>query len=254
MMRTSAWCIPRMWSPETTTACCSWLVGMVSVLVGVLAVTSPSPTAACRASAPGDEDRRRAVGLGRSSGLPILNAMPSDETPPSSPTVPTVPIAVSDAVSDAVPDALSDAVHVGVLVAPRLPAGVRSEVETGLEAALRERVGDVAWKVTVLSEAVTAGPSESVEVMDAARHVLLERDWDLVLVVTDLPLTEGRRAVVSTCSPVHGVGVVSFPALGSVHTRARTTKLLAQVAMTLVGTDDRDSLRQLAGDTPEGEG
>jgi len=180
--------------------------------------------------------------------------MPSDETPPSSPTVPTVPIAVSDAVSDAVPDALSDAVHVGVLVAPRLPAGVRSEVETGLEAALRERVGDVAWKVTVLSEAVTAGPSESVEVMEAARHVLLERDWDLALVVTDLPLTEGRRTVVSTCSPVHGVGVVSFPALGSVHTRARTTKLLAQVAMTLVGTDDRDSLRQLAGDTPEGEG
>jgi hypothetical protein len=182
------------------------------------------------------------LGLGGSCWLPILNAMPSDEAPPSSSPSPTVPIVVSEAV------------HVGVLVAPRLPTGVRSEIETGLQAALLELVGDVAWKVTVLSQSVTAGPSESVDVMDAARQVLLERDWDLVLVVTDLPLTEGRRTVVSTCSPVHGVGVVSFPAIGSVHTRARTTKLLAQVAMTLVGTDDRDSLRQLAGDTPEGEG
>ena len=168
--------------------------------------------------------------------------MPSDEAPSFPSPSPTAPVITSDGV------------HVGVLVAPRLPAGVRAQVETELDAALQALVSDVDWQVTVLSQAVTAGPSESVEVMDAARQVLLERDWDLVLVVTDLPLTEGRRTLVSACSPVHGVGVLSFPALGSVHTRARTTKLLAQVAMTLVGTKDRDPLRQLAGETLEEEG
>ena len=139
-------------------------------------------------------------GLGPRAGLPILNGMPSDEAPSARSPSPTARVSASDAV------------HVGVLVAPRLPAGVRSQIETGLDAALQALVSDVDWQVTVLSQAVTAGPSESVEVMDAARQVLLEQDWDLVLVVTDLPLTEGRRTLVSACSPVHGVGVLSFPA------------------------------------------
>lgn len=92
--------------------------------------------------------------------------------------------------------------------------------------------------MTLHSQAVASGPAERVEVIDAARAILLDRDWDVVLAVTDLPLTEGRRAVLTSCSPVHGVGILSFPALGTLRSRSKPVQLLTGLVMTLVGIDD----------------
>src|SRR3712207_6956379 len=45
---------------------------------------------------------------------------------------------------------------------------------------------------------------------------MLDEDWDLVVVLTDAPLKDGRNPVLTQLSPVHGVGLVAVPALGAV--------------------------------------
>jgi hypothetical protein len=48
------------------------------------------------------------------------------------------------------------------------------------------------------------------EIIDAARRKLLDANWDLGVVVTDLPLRVGRRPVSRQVSPTHGIAVVSL--------------------------------------------
>lgn len=60
--------------------------------------------------------------------------------------------------------------------------------------------------------------------IDDARAVMLDAGWDLVLVLTDLPLRTGRRLLLTQASPVHSVGLLSVPALGPVHVRSRAVR------------------------------
>jgi hypothetical protein len=96
---------------------------------------------------------------------------------------------------------------------------------------------------------------------------LLESDWDLAVVVTDLPLKIGRRPLFAHTSPTHGVAIVSLPALGVFHVANRLQRVLLRLVGELIGAPDDDrsddplsrlprrieqgALRELAADTPE---
>ena len=45
-------------------------------------------------------------------------------------------------------------------------------------------------------------------------HSCWDRDWDLAVHVTELPLRVSRRPLVAHTSRTHGVAIVSLPALG----------------------------------------
>lgn len=164
-------------------------------------------------------------------------------------------------------------VELGVMVASQVPVGVRVEVESGLAQALSDLLPGVEWSVRMLPDSSGVGPSQATEILESARGVLLDHDLDLVVVLSDLPLTEGRRAIMTACSAVRGVGVLSVPALGSRHGHGRTTHVLAGMVLSLVGEESldllgdegmargsratdglRDRLRQLAADTPDEPG
>jgi len=85
--------------------------------------------------------------------------------------------------------------------------------------------GSESWDITVVSEPFTTG-SEDVEtatgrLQDHGR----ERDWDLVVGLTELPLhdREGRHLLVET-GPDQRVAVLSLPALGGLRLHARTRR------------------------------
>ena len=105
-------------------------------------------------------------------------------------------------------------IRVGVVNAP----AISDELITGLVDDIREleaRFPDVRWAFQLLDDGLVEPPADDSEIVGAARQLLLTRAWDLVVVLTDLPLMVVRRPVVAHASPMHGVAVLSVPALGS---------------------------------------
>jgi hypothetical protein len=82
---------------------------------------------------------------------------------------------------------------------------------------------------------LVAPPAQTTEIIDAARRKLLDANWDLGVVVTDLPLRVGRRPVSRQVSPTHGIAVVSLPALGALHLAPRLRQTLLGLVGELVG-------------------
>jgi hypothetical protein len=77
---------------------------------------------------------------------------------------------------------------------------------------LRERHGAIDWWTELLVDRLVNPPAPTTEILDAARRRLLEGDWDLGVVVTDLPLRLGRRPVSRHVSPTHGLAGPQRPA------------------------------------------
>lgn len=139
----------------------------------------------------------------------------------------------------------------GIVVAPGLAYDVTSRVADELVEDLRERHGAIDWRTELLVDRLVVPPAPTTEILDAARRRLLEGDWDLGLVVTDLPLRIGRRPVSRHVSPTHGLAVVSLPALGAINLRPRLRRTLRELVGELVGDRESDNgvLRELASDT-----
>ncbi|WP_225752789.1 hypothetical protein [Actinotalea sp. Marseille-Q4924] len=155
--------------------------------------------------------------------------------------------------------------RLGVLVSPRV-AELLGDGLLHLDTQLRDAVGGDAWDVAVVTDPVADRGPHVLDTLEASRDRMLDEDWDLAVVLTAVPLLDGRRAVVTQTAPVHGVGLVSVPALGAVHVRARTRGAVARLVAELLdapvpatpaspdaagGGDDRrlrGRLRQLTAD------
>jgi hypothetical protein len=145
-------------------------------------------------------------------------------------------------------------VALGVIVAPGLAADVTEKVAADLAADLAHSYGSVGWKPVLVVDRLVAPPASTPEIFDAARRKLLESNWDLGIVVTNLPLRVGRRHVSSHISPTHGIAVVSLPALGAIHLRRRLHRTLVGLVEELVGRTGRHALRELATDNQDRAG
>ena len=138
-------------------------------------------------------------------------------------------------------------IDLGVVVAPGLARDVTEGIAENLLADLREEYGSVDWSTDLSVDRLVIPPAPTTELFAAARRKLLEGDWDLSVVVTDLPLRLGGHTVPRHASPTHGIGIVSLPALGPLHLRSRLRKALVELVGDLVGdTDEHNVLRELA--------
>jgi uncharacterized membrane protein len=125
------------------------------------------------------------------------------------------------------------------LVAP--PGGTAEEIADelvdALPALLADRVtGSVRWSVSQVADRSADDPTlETTELIDAVRRRMVAERWDLALCLTDIPLRLGRRPVVANASAMHGVGLVSLPALGAVQLRRRVADAAVRLVDGLVG-------------------
>jgi hypothetical protein len=126
-------------------------------------------------------------------------------------------------------------VQVGVVNAPavsdELTAGLVDDIRGELEA----RFPEVKWAFQLLDDGLVQPPAQDSEIVGAARQLLLTRAWDLVVVLTDLPLSLARRPVVAHASPLHGVAVLSVPALGTLAVRRRLRDAVLRLLGALLG-------------------
>jgi hypothetical protein len=145
-------------------------------------------------------------------------------------------------------------VTLGVIVAPRLERDVPPELTEQLAEDLSRRHPSVDWRAELVVDRLVEPPARLTEILDDARRRLLRSHWHLALVITDLPLRDAGRPVSRRASRTHGVAVVSLPALGPLHVRARLRRALVEAVDELLGRVDEqadDVLRELTAKNAE---
>jgi uncharacterized membrane protein len=125
----------------------------------------------------------------------------------------------------------------GVVVAPGLAEEVTARIASELDEDLAGSHHEVGWRTEFVVDRLATPPALTTELVDSARRELLARDWDLALVITDLPLRLGSRPVQRHVSRTHGVALVSLPALGPLRLARRLRRTLHELVGELVGED-----------------
>ena len=159
--------------------------------------------------------------------------------------------------------AVAPVVQVGLVAAPGSPAELAGWLAGELGTELAAAHPQVRWEVRAVEDGLVQPPADDDEIVAATRQRLLAEDWDLALTLTDVPLEVDRRPVVGSASPLHGVALLSLPALGAVGLRKRALQTALGLVRTLLGTaedgdaDDRAAmgrrLRELATDPADGD-
>ncbi len=154
--------------------------------------------------------------------------------------------------------AVAPVVQVGLVAAPGAPAELAGWLAGELGTELAAAHPQVRWEVRAVEDGLVQPPADDGEIVAATRRRLLAEDWDLAVALTDVPLEVDRRPVVGSASPVHGVALLSLPALGAVGLRKRALQTALGLVRTLLGTpEDADAddhaamgrrLRELATD------
>src|ERR1700729_2414824 len=124
---------------------------------------------------------------------------------------------------------------VGLLASP----GPASELTESLLPEIADRLAvqlpGARWKVEFVSDRLVEPPTVLSELISAGRRMLLDRGWQLVVCVTDLPLQTARRPVIAHVSATHGVAVLSMPALGPVAVRKRAAETIVRLVGQILG-------------------
>lgn len=127
-------------------------------------------------------------------------------------------------------------VVLGLVAAPGAASDFAGWLTGELSRQLSAEHADVCWDVRCVEDSLVQPPADDAEIVAAARARLLREDWDLVVYLTDLPLQADRRPVVAHASPVHGVALLSLPALGAVGLRRRALQTTLGLVRVLLGT------------------
>jgi hypothetical protein len=108
----------------------------------------------------------------------------------------------------------------------------RELADTELHCELDQRLPGARWCIEVMEGRLVQPPATDAQIVKAARRTLLDRGWDVVICLTDLPLHVEQRPVVAHANPVRNVAIVSVPALGAMgarHLRETIVRLLVRL-------------------------
>lgn len=106
-------------------------------------------------------------------------------------------------------------ITVGLVTDPGLPSRACAKVARELPAALAAHLtGDVTWQVETVCEPLLLDADGAIPVFAIADRYRDQQDWDLVVLVTDLPRRVGVQPIVGDFSRAHRAALASLPALG----------------------------------------
>jgi len=124
----------------------------------------------------------------------------------------------------------------------------RELADTELDVELQQRLPGARWCIEVVEGRLVQPPATDAELVKAARKMLLEKGWDVVVCLTDLPLHVEQRPVVAHASPVRNVAILSVPALGAMGARQRSRETILRLLERLIGpAEQRGAQAQRAG-------
>lgn len=127
----------------------------------------------------------------------------------------------------------------GLLSAPGLPYELAEHLARRLPSRLRRRFPNVRWSVQARIEPMAAASDQDVDLVEVAHQRLLEEGWKLAVFLTDFPVHVGSHPVTAYASAIHGVGLVSVPALGAVNLEERVEEAVLRLVEGLLGGERR---------------
>ncbi|MEU1710569.1 hypothetical protein ABZ478_35505 [Streptomyces sp. NPDC005706] len=89
------------------------------------------------------------------------------------------------------------------------------------------------FDVQVVSEPFTAGAEEPPTLMHRIMDRRSERNWDIVVALTDLPLHSHGRKLVVDLSHEHGVALLSLPPLGGFRLQTKARRAVEEAVLSL---------------------
>lgn len=127
----------------------------------------------------------------------------------------------------------------GLVGAPGAAFALAQELaDADLGEELDRRLPGARWQVEVVEGRLVQPPATDAAIVDAARRLLLDKGWDVVVCLTDLPLHIRRRPVVAHANPVRNVAILSVPAVGAVWPRQRIRETIMRLVERLIGFDE----------------
>jgi hypothetical protein len=110
----------------------------------------------------------------------------------------------------------------------------RELADAELHRELDQRLPGARWCIEIMEARLVQPPATDAEIVAAARKTLLEKRWDVVICLTDLPLHDEQRPVVAHANPVRNVAIVSVPALGAMGARHRIRETIVRLLVRLI--------------------
>jgi hypothetical protein len=110
----------------------------------------------------------------------------------------------------------------------------RELADTELHCELDQRLPGARWCIEVMEGRIVQPPATDAQIVNAARKTLLDRGWDVVICLTDLPLHVEQRPVVAHANPVRNVAIVSVPALGAMGARHHIRETIVRLLVRLI--------------------
>jgi len=114
----------------------------------------------------------------------------------------------------------------------------RELADSGLNSELDERLPGARWCIEAVEGRLVQPPATDAQIVKAARKKLLEKGWDVMVYLTDLPLHVEQRPVVAHANPVRNVAIVSVPALGAMGARQRVREVIGRLLVRLIGSPE----------------
>src|ERR1700722_11584286 len=138
--------------------------------------------------------------------------------------------------AESVPDTSQQAeLVIGLLGAPGPASELTESLVEEIASRLAVQLPGARWRIEFVSDRLVEPPTHLSALIAAGRRMLLERGWNLVVCVTDLPLQTARRRVIAHVSATHGGAVLSMPALGPVAVRRRTAETIVRLVGHMLG-------------------
>ena len=106
-------------------------------------------------------------------------------------------------------------VTIGMITDPGVPAKLGAQLVDELPQSLRRQLGErVRWRVDSTCQPLLLDERGMIPMQEIAAAYRRQHDWDLAVLITDLPRRADTRPIVAEYSTSHHVGLVSLPALG----------------------------------------
>jgi hypothetical protein len=124
---------------------------------------------------------------------------------------------------------------VGLVADEGLPAAVAARLTDELPGVLTDQLSDRAdWQVQARCDPLLLDENGLIPMLDLADEYKAAHDWDLLVLLTDLPRRAGTQPIVSDFNTSRGVGLVSMPALGALRLKCQTRDLVVHLIGHLV--------------------
>ncbi|WP_114604428.1 hypothetical protein [Staphylococcus sp. EZ-P03] len=125
-------------------------------------------------------------------------------------------------------------IKVGIIAAPGFPMQLSEKLSVDLPSTLNRALEqDITWNFQCVENPLIGSAEDVNKSLDFAKSIKDEHQWDYAIVVTDLPIVEGKKVVVGNLDEPMATGLVSIPALGFIRVKQKLKQCLLYFAETV---------------------